>query len=143
MEDTAQRRELLERYKIAYAEYRAEVTLGNERQKLFVTLNPVIAALSSSARIELATAALALAAGASVLGILLVGRSHGRYQRTRDVLLGLARELGWEADWQTTGGMREAQGSPRWEGPRVTSAVKALLGLYAAFDLVALCILHW
>jgi hypothetical protein len=143
MEDTAKPGELLERYKIAYAEYRAEVSLGNERQKLFVTLNPVIAALSSSTHVDLASAALVLAAGASLLGVLLVARSHGRYQRTRDVLLGHARELGWEADWQTTGGMREAQGAPRWEGPRVTSAVKTLLVLYAVFDVLAICLLRW
>lgn len=131
----------LERYKIAYAEYRAEVSLGNERQKLFITLNPVIAALASSTHIKLASAALLLAASASIVGIVLVGRSHGRYQRTRDVLLALAKQLGCESDWQTTGGMREARSEPRWEGPRVTTAVKALLGLYAIFDVVVLGLL--
>lgn len=131
----------LERYKFAYREYRAEVSLGNERQKLFIGLNPVIAAFAgTSSRLELVSAALLLAAMASVVGIVLVTRSHGRYQRTRDVLLSLARELGCEEDWQTTGGMREARGEPRWEGPRVTTAVKWLLALYAVFDLIAIAL---
>jgi hypothetical protein len=107
-----------------------------------VTLNPVIAALSSSAQLKLASAALLLAAFASLLGILLVSRSHQRYQRTRGVLLNLARALGCEDDWQTTGGMREARGEPRWEGPRVTSAVKALLALYAVLDIAAVALLR-
>lgn len=131
----------IERYKIAYQEYRAEVALGNERQKLFIGLNPVIAAFAgTSSRLELVSAALLLAAMASIVGVVLVSRSHGRYQRTRDVLLGIATELGCESDWQTTGGMREARGEPRWEGPRVTTAVKWLLMLYAVFDVAAIAL---
>lgn len=130
---------LLERYKIAYAEYRAEVSLGNERQKLFVTLNPAVAALSVATREPIAlTAALVLAACASVVGIVLVSRSHGRYQQTRHVLLALAKQLSCESDWQTTGGMREERGEPRYESRlKVTTAVKALLAVYALFDVVA------
>lgn len=131
----------IERYKIAYQEYRAEVALGNERQKLFIGLNPIIVAFAgTSSRLELVSAALLLAALASLLGVVLVDRSHGRYQRTRDVLLGIARELRCEGDWQTTGGMREARGEPRREGPRVVTAVKVLLGLYVAFDLAAVAL---
>jgi hypothetical protein len=132
------RSELFERYKLAYAEYRAEVTLGNERQKLFVTLNPAVAALSSSAGKPVAIAALALAMAASLVGITLVWRSHGRYQQTRNVLLDLARTLGCEDDWQTTGGMREARNQPRLEGPRVVTSISWLLAFYALFDLVAI-----
>jgi hypothetical protein len=40
--------------------------------------------------------------------------------------------------------MREARGgAPRWEGPRVTTAVKTLLGRYASFNLLAIVLLHW
>ena len=131
--------EASERYKVAVAEYRAEVALGNERQKLFIGLNPVIAALSANTQhLAIATAALGLAAAASLVGVSLVARSHGRYQRTREVLLQLATELGCAHDWQTTGGMRESRGEPRWEGPRVTTSVKLLLGLYVVFDVLAI-----
>lgn len=128
---------LLERYKLAVAEYRAEVTLGADRVRLFVTLNPAVVALSSHTHRTLATAALVLAAAASVLGILVVGRSHGRYRQTRNVLLTLATALGCAGDWQTTGGMREARAEPRFEGLKVSTAVQLLLGAYVVFDLVA------
>lgn len=128
---------LLARYQMAYAEYRGEVLLGSERQLLFVILNPTVVAFGSYSA-QLADLALVLAALASCVGILLVTRSHQRYQRTRGVLLERAKELGAEADWQTTGGMREARGEPRWEGPRVTTAIKVLLALYVAFDVLAL-----
>jgi hypothetical protein len=130
--------EPLERYKLAYAEYRAEVALGADRQRVFIALNPAVAALSSSASRPVAVAALALAALASLVGLVLVWRSHGRYRQTRAVLLGIAAELGCESDWQTTGGMREARGEPRFEGPRVVDALTVLLILYALFDLVAI-----
>jgi len=138
MSPAPSRAETLERYKLAFAEYRAEVALGNERQKLFVTLNPAIAALSSSARPTLALLALTLAALASLAGIALVWRSHGRYQRTRGPLLAIARELGFEHDWQTTGGMREARGEPRFEGVRVVTILTVVLALYVAFDAFAI-----
>lgn len=134
-----ERAELLERYKLAVAEYRAEVTLGHARQQLFVTLNPAVAAFSANGNRTISVAALGLAAAASLVGILLVWRSHGRYRQTRAVLLELARALGCEGDWQTTGGMREARGEPRYErGPRVVMALSVLLALYAVFDVVAI-----
>lgn len=136
-----ERAELFERYKLAVAEYRAEVSLGSERQKLFVGLNPAVAALSSSAGKPVAMAALALAAAASLVGILLVWRSHGRYRQTRAVLLERAAAVGCEGDWQTTGGMREARGEPRFEGPRVVTAITVLLVLYALFDVAGLVLL--
>jgi hypothetical protein len=132
----------VERYKLAYAEYRAEVALGSERQRLFVTLNPAVAALSSSASKPLATAALALAAVASLVGLVLVWRSHGRYRQTRAVLLSIATELGCADDWQTTGGMREARGEPRFERVRVVSALYVLFVLYVLFDIVAIGVLR-
>lgn len=133
------RSELLERYKLAYAEYRAEVALGSERQKLFMGLNPVIAALAANSRdVPIAAGALGLALIASLVGVMLVGRSHERYQHTREVLLRIARELGCESDWATTGGMREARAEPRREGPRVTTAIKWLLSLYALYDAIAI-----
>lgn len=133
------RSELLERYKLVYAEYRAEVALGSERQKLFMGLNPVIAALAANSRdVPIAAGALGLALIASLVGVMLIGRSHERYQHTRDVLLRIARELGCEDDWATTGGMREARGESRREGPRVTTAIKWLLWLYALYDAIAI-----
>jgi hypothetical protein len=134
---------LLERYKIAVAEYRAEVSLGTERQRLFVTLNPAIAALASPAGRVVVLLALGLAALASLVGQLLVARSHARYRQTRHVLLDLARQLGCESDWQTTGGMREAQGDDRGEGVRVTTVIRFLLIAYALFDVVAIAALLW
>jgi hypothetical protein len=128
----------LERYKLAYAEYRAEVALGSERQRLFVTLNPAVAALSSSASKPIAVAALALAAAASLVGLVLVWRSHGRYRQARGVLLAIAGELGCESDWQTTGGMRQARGEPRFEGPPIVDALSALFVLYVFCDVVAI-----
>jgi hypothetical protein len=133
----AYRNELIERYKIAYAEYRAEVALGHERQKLFITLNPAVAALSAVGR-PVTALVFGLAALASLIGIVLVYRSHGRYRQARDVLMALAIELGCSQDWQTTGGMREARGEPRFEGPRVVTAIALLLFLYACFDVAAI-----
>lgn len=133
------RAELFERYKLAFSEYRAGVSLGLDRQRLFIALNPAVVALASGSALRpVAVAALALAAAASLVGVLLVWRSHGRYRRTRGVLLDLAGQLGFAGDWQTTGGMREARGEPRFEGVRVSTAVAALLGLYVAFDVAAI-----
>ena len=113
----------LDRYKLAYAEYRAEVELGSRRQLWFLALGPVLVALASRGiRHELIVGALLLAACVSAAGIIVVRRSHERYRRTRDVLLSQARELGVEGDWRTTGGM----GGPK-EGVRVVTAVEALL----------------
>lgn len=135
-----ERKELIERYKLAYAEYRAEVALGTERQKLFVLLAPAVAAFVSNRETAIAVLAFVLSAAASVVGILLVDRSHSRYLATRAVIMRLGEQLGWD-DLQTTGGMREARGLLRIEPFKVTGAVKVLLGLYAAFDLVAAAIL--
>jgi hypothetical protein len=136
------RKELIERYKLAYAEYRGEVALGTERQRIFITLAPAVAAFVSSRETAIAVAAFLLSAAASVVGILLVHRSHTRYQATRSVVFRLGDQLGWD-DLRTTGGMREAHGDPRLEYFKVTGAVKFLLGLYAAFDLIAAAVLLW
>jgi hypothetical protein len=132
------RPELLERYKLAVAECRAEVTLGTERQKLFLALNPAVAAFASNGHRTIAITALALAAVASLTGFVLIKRSHQRYQAARDVMLERARAVGAGDDWQTTGGMKNALGKPRAEGIRVTTAIRLLLLAYTAFDVIAI-----
>ena len=134
--ETDDRKELIERYKLAYAEYRAEVALGIERQRIFITLAPAVAAFASNRDPIIAALAFLLSAAASVVGILLVHRSHTRYRSARDIVMGLGDRLGWD-DLATTGGMREAHGRKRLERFKVTGAVMWLLGLYAVFDLVA------
>lgn len=136
------RDELIERYKLAYAEYRAEVALGTERQRIFIALAPAVAAFVSNRDTVIAVLALLCSAAASVVGILLVHRSHTRYRATRAVVLGLGDRLAWD-DLRTTGGMREAKGELRRERFKVAGAVQALLGLYAAFDVLAAAVLAW
>ena len=131
-----ERKELIERYKLAYAEYRAEVALGIERQRIFIALAPAVAAFASNRDHLIATLAFLLSAAASVVGILLVHRSHTRYRAVRAIVLGLGDKLGWD-DLATTGGMREARGDPRLERFKVTGSVMALLALYAFFDVIA------
>lgn len=134
----------VERYRLAYAEYRAEVSLGHERQTFFLALNPLIVAVAGWGKSPgLAALALVFAAMASAVGMFVVSRSHLRYRRTRYALLDVARALGTETDWQTTGGMREALGMPRFEGMRVTTAVRALLLAYVVADVAAAAALLW
>jgi hypothetical protein len=135
------RPDLMERYKLAVAEYRAEVALGTERQKLFLALNPAVAALITNGHTSIAVTALGLAAFASMTGIVLVRRSHQRYRQAREVMLERARAVGAGDDWQTTGGMRNALGKPRGEGVRVTTALQWLLVAYALFDFLAIGVL--
>lgn len=120
----------LDRYKLAYAEYRAEVELGSRRQLWFLALGPALVALASRGiRHELVIGTLLLAACVSAAGIVVVRRSHERYRRVRDVLLSQVRELGVEGDWRATGGM----GGPR-EGVRVVVAVEAVLWVSLAVE---------
>lgn len=130
------RKELLERYKLAHAEYRAEVALGWDRQKLFLTINPALTALLSSqvhvgigARLALGAAALV-----ALAGLLIVRRSHTRYRATYATLAALEDQLGI-TDLQTTGGQREARGSLRLENFRVVDVISALFAVLAALDL--------
>lgn len=135
---TMDRSELMELYKLGHAEYRAEVSLGWERQKLFLTLNPTLLAIVGALGAQephAAQAALAAAAAVSVAGMFVVVRSHGRYRATRAQLDVLAGELSVPG-LETTGGMRQAQGKPRAEGFRVVTVVVTVLALFVLLDLI-------
>jgi len=126
---------LVERWKIAHAEYRAEVALGWDRMKLFITLNPILTAgiAVSEARPRAAQLALVAAAVVALAGTLIVRRSHSRYQATRAVLQHLEDELGF-ADLQTTGGQRAAREGMRLEWFRVVDVVTGVFVLLAIVD---------
>ena len=134
--DPEARKELVERLKLAHAEYRAEVALGWDRQKLFLTLNPVLTAGIAVAGGRTLAAQLALGAAAlvAVAGTLIVLRSHGRYQAARAALQRLEDQLGLE-DLQTTGGQREARGMPRLERFRVVDVLVVVFMLIALLDI--------
>lgn len=141
MDSTEARRELIERYKLAHAEYRAEVALGWDRQKFFLSLNPALTTLiaavvrtSSAARLALAAAALTALAGTAI-----VRRSHGRYRATRATLFAVEDLLGIQ-DFQTTGGQRAARELPRLERYRIGDIVAAVFVLNALLD-IALAVL--
>jgi hypothetical protein len=131
----------IERYKTAYAEYRAEVALGWDRQKLFLTLPAGLTALVSSIGSHRVAAQIALVASALVAlaGALIVRRSHGRYRAARATLLAIETELGVQ-DLQTTGGQREARGGLRLERFRVVDVLVGVFCLIAALD-VALALM--
>jgi hypothetical protein len=133
------RRELLERWKLAHAEYRAEVALGWDRQKLFMTLNPVLtaglAAAAPPAPELPIVLGFGLAACVALAGMLIVLRSHSRYRATRATLQRLEDLLGFE-DLQTTGGQREARGLLRLELFRVVDVIAAVFLLFALLDIV-------
>lgn len=134
-----ERSERFERYKLAHAEYRAEVALGWDRQKLFLTLNPAVTALvgvAAQSHALVARAAFVAAALTALAGALVVRRSHTRYQAARAVLQRLEDELGI-SDLQTTGGMRAAREMPRLERFRVIDVVVGVFVLYALLDLLA------
>jgi len=129
------RAELLERLKLAHAEYRAEVALGWDRQKLFLTLNPALTAgLTLSGGHSLALRlAYTLAAFVALCGALIVLRSHRRYQAARATLQAIEDQLGLE-DLQTTGGQRAARGGPRLERFRIVDVVAITFVMFAAVD---------
>jgi hypothetical protein len=139
--DENDRKELIERWKLAHAEYRAEVALGWDRQKLFLTVNPALTALMASSAHTGIGARLGLVAAAltALAGVLVVRRSHGRYRATRTALQSLEDALGIQ-DLQTTGGQREARGEPRLERFRVVDVVAGLFLTLAALD-IALAVL--
>ena len=133
----------MERYKLAHAEYRAEVALGWDRQKLFLGLPASLTALVSLAHADRLAAVFALVCSAlvSAAGTFVVLRSHGRYQATRAVVQRLEDELGF-ADLQTTGGQRHARGLPRLERFRVVDIVVVVFAAVALLD-VALAVQLW
>ena len=128
---------LFERYKLAFAEYRAEVLLGWERQKLFLTLNPSLTAIISALHGHSLAAqfALVVAANVSIAGALIISRSHSRYRHARNQLQSIESLLKIE-DFQTTGGMREERGLMRLERYKVSTIVMGVLLLNALLDLV-------
>ena len=139
MTDDKARSETFERYKLAHAEYRAEVALGWDRQKLFLTLNPALTALvgvATQSHPAVARAAFVVAALTALAGALVVRRSHSRYQATRAVVQRLEDALGI-ADLQTTGGMRAARDNPRLERFRVVDVIVIVFVLYALLDVAA------
>jgi hypothetical protein len=128
---------LFERYKLAFAEYRAEVSLGWERQRLFLTLNPTLTAiipLMGKHKLA-ATFALVVASAVSIAGAFIVSRSHDRYRAARTTLQSIESQLKIE-DFQTTGGMREERGLMRLERYKVSTVVIIVLLLNAVLDLV-------
>lgn len=135
MED---RKEQIELYKLAVGEYRAEVSLGWDRQKLFLTLNPVLTAFiplvgsRSGTATRLAFVAAALIA---LCGVLVVRRSHGRYRAAYGLVRQYEQRLGIEG-LQTTGGMREAKGLLRLERYRIVDVLVVIFVMIAALDLV-------
>lgn len=138
MTTTTDRHEAFERLKLAYAEYRAEVTLGWDRHKLFLTLNPTLTALAglathASHKGIVAGLCFGAAAFIALVGCFVVLRSHGRYQAARAALQSIEDELGL-SDLQTTGGQRAARGGPRLERFRVVDALVAVLVALALLD---------
>jgi hypothetical protein len=126
-----------ERWKIAHAEYRAEVSLGWDRQKTFFALNPTLTAvIAGFARTpQAAQVALVAAAIAALGGALVVRRSHGRYRAALAVVQRLEDQLGF-ADLQTTGGQREARGGLRLEKFRIVDVMAIAFVLNAVLDIV-------
>jgi len=135
--DADARKEVIERWKLAHAEYRAEVALGWDRQKLFLTLNPVLTAgLAIGGSPKLATQlGFGVAACVALAACLVVRRSHGRYRAARAVLQRLEDQLGFE-DLATTGGQRAARGGPRLELFRIVDVLVGVFLLIALVDIV-------
>lgn len=131
------RQELVERLKLAHAEYRAEVALGWDRQKLFLTLNTTLPALIAALAHQALAARIALfcAALVAVTGALVVVRSHRRYRATRVALQAIEDALGIQ-DLQTTGGQREARGSMRLESFRIVDLLALVFVMQALLDVL-------
>lgn len=128
--------DLLALHQLAHAEHRAEVQLGWERQRFFLGVNAVLLTAGSAISAASPAAALpvlALGAVLSLVGTLVVTRSHGRTRRTRDELDQAARRAGVEGPG-TTGGQRVLAGRARGEGYRVVTLVVVALGVNGAID---------
>ncbi|MDB4989590.1 MAG: hypothetical protein JWN04_4768 [Myxococcaceae bacterium] len=136
-ETASDRTELLGLYKLAWAEYRAEVTLGWSRARTFLALGLVgpigVVAWPSTKVLALTAGVPAFSMVASTLGVFVVQQSHQRYRATRQQLDGLASELGITG-FETTAGMRQAHGKARGAGVRVSSVLMALLVLLAVLN---------
>jgi uncharacterized membrane protein YfcA len=76
----------LAHYQLAHADHRAEVQLSWDRARFFLALNAALLVAGSAiatASPRAALAPLALGVVLSVIGALIVARSHGRTRRTR------------------------------------------------------------
>lgn len=127
---------LLKAYELAHADHRAEVGLGWERQKFFLSLNPAILIIAGgiAARSNpAAVAAFAVGTVLSIVGALTVARSHGRTRRTRDTLDACAHRVGVEGP-EITGGQRALHGKPRGERFRVVTLMIIALVVNALLD---------
>lgn len=134
---------LLKAYELAHQDHRAEVQLGWERQRFFVGSSAALlvagGALSEPSSFA-STAVLGLGAALSLVGALVVARSHGRSRRTRDELEAAAKRLGLEGP-AVTGGQRALHGKPRGERFRVVTLVITTLLVTGLVDVaLALCI---
>lgn len=138
------RDELLALYKLAVEEYRYEVTLGWERQKLFIGTNVallgVLAGLGSRHPV-LVPLALVVGAVVSLLGAFVVLRTHTYYRSARAHFQALEAQLGLDRaglGLATTPGMSEGLAErPVLPRLRVVTASVAVLVLLAALDLLA------
>ncbi len=127
---------LLKSYELAHKDHRDEVSLGWERQKFFLLLNPTILVTSGALTAiskPAAIAALAVGTVTAFAGALAVGRSHGRTRRTRDWLHKQAQRVGLEGP-EITGGQRELKGKPRKERFRIVTLMIVALAVNSAFD---------
>lgn len=134
------RGELFLRYQIAHSEYRAEVQLGWERQKFFLTL---AVAISTGVMLDLgggdyglAATALQLSTTIAFAGSLISTRSHKRYkaaiqqvQKIEDALL--------ITDVQTTGGQRTNRGAVRGEWFSVGTVISFVFAMIVLFNVAA------
>jgi hypothetical protein len=143
--EAPERDALMKAYELAHADHRAEVSLGWERQKFFLSLNPaiLITAGGIAARFHLAAvAALGVGTVLSIVGALTVARSHGRTRRTRDTLDACAHRVGVEGP-EVTGGQRALHGKPRKERFRVVTLMIIALAINALLDAGLAVYLGW
>lgn len=130
-------------YKQAFDEYRAEVALGWDRQKFFLTLNlAVLAAATSIIKLQpgspygwMPAVLLLMCVPVALLGHIVVDQGHRRYRRTREVFQSLETRLRLPPDvvLQTTEGMRgEREAGLRV--PRITDASKGIFLLFALVE---------
>ncbi len=128
---------LLKSYELAHADHRAEVSLGWELQKFFLSVNPAIlvtaGALSTVSTLG-AIAVLGVGTVTAFVGALAVARAHGRTRRTRNWLRARASAIGLEGP-EITGGQQELKGKPRSERFRIVTLMVSALAINALCDL--------
>jgi hypothetical protein len=128
--------DLLALHQLAHAEHRAEVQLPWERQRFFLGVNAALLAAGcaiASGSLMPALPVLGVGAVLSLVGALVVARSHGRARRSRDELDQAARRAGVTGP-QVTGGQRVLAGRARGERYRVVALVLVALGACGALD---------